>query len=149
MAMKTGPLISPQLFRDFMLEPMKRVTKVLNEYGIDIIMVDSDGNVDELIPLWLEANVNMVYPMEVAAGCDMLAYRERFGKELLMFGGIDKRVMRDGYTKADVEREVMSKVPQLIEQGGYSPMVDHAVPPDVPLELFKHYIDLVNEICGG
>ena len=55
--MKTGPLISPKLFRDFMLQPMKRVTKVLREHGIEIIMVDSDGNVDELIPLWLEAKV--------------------------------------------------------------------------------------------
>jgi hypothetical protein len=147
MAMKTGPLISPKLFREFMLEPMKRVTKVLNDYGIDIIMVDSDGNVDDLIPLWLEANVNLIYPMEVAAGCDMLKYREQYGKELLIIGGIDKRELRDGYTKKDVEREVMSKVPALIEQGGYSPMVDHAVPPDVPLENFKHYIDLVNDIC--
>ena len=42
--MKNGSLISPDLFREFMMEPMKRVTRTLNEHGIDIIMVDSDGN---------------------------------------------------------------------------------------------------------
>lgn len=147
MAMKTGPLISPRLFREFMLEPMKRVTKVLNEYGIKIIMVDSDGNLDQLIPLWLEANVNLVYPLEVAAGCDARRYRQQFGKQLLLLGNIDKRVLREGNDKRDIEREVRSKVPQLVEEGGFSPMVDHAVPPDVPFENFKYYMDLIHEVC--
>jgi uroporphyrinogen decarboxylase len=147
MAMKTGSLISPALFRDFMMEPLKRVTKTLNEYGIKIIMVDCDGNVDELIPLWLEANVNLIYPLEVASDCDAVHYRQEFGKEALLLGNIDKRALRDGCTKKEIEDEVMSKVPQLVKTGGFSPMVDHAVPPDVPFENFKYYIDLVQEVC--
>lgn len=147
MAMKTGPLISPKLFREFMMGPLKRVTKRLNERGIKIIMVDCDGNVDALLPLWLEANVNLVYPMEVAANCDVVRYRKEFGKDLLMIGGIDKRALRDGCTKEEIEHEVMSKVPQLAQEGGYSPFVDHAVPPDVSFENFKYYIDLVHKVC--
>lgn len=147
MAMKTGSLISPKLFREFMMEPLKRVTKVLNEYSIQIIMLDSDGNVDELIPLWLEANVNLIHPLEIAAGCDPVRYRAQFGKDLRLLGGIDKRVLRDGCTKEEIEQEVMSKVPQLVEQGGYSPMVDHLVPPDVPFENFKYYMNLIHEVC--
>jgi hypothetical protein len=147
MAMKTGSLISPRFFRDFMMQPLKRVTTALNERGISIIMVDSDGNLDELIPLWLEANVNLVYPLEVAAKCDALQYRSRFGNDVLLVGNIDKRVLRDGCSREQIEREVMSKVPQLVETGGFSPMVDHAVPPDVPLANFQYYIDLVRDIC--
>ncbi len=48
MCMKTGPLISPQLFRDFHLKPMKRVIDVFKQAGIRLIMLDSDGRVDEL-----------------------------------------------------------------------------------------------------
>jgi len=147
MCHKTGPLISPVSFRAFMLEPMKRVTKRLHEAGIDIIMVDSDGKVDELLPLWLEAGVNLHYPLEVAADCDALRYRELYGKDILLIGNIDKRVLRDGCTKADIEHEVMSKVPALVEQGGFSPWVDHSVPPDVPFENFRYYLDLVQDIC--
>jgi hypothetical protein len=148
MAMKTGSLISPRLFREFMMEPLKRVTKTVNESGIRIIMVDSDGNVDELIPLWLEANVNLIYPLEVAAGCDAVAYRARFGREVLLLGNIDKRVLRDGCSRADIEKEVMCKVPGLVKEGGYSPLVDHAVPPDVPFENFEYYVSLVREACS-
>ena len=144
MAMKTGALISPKLFRQYMSPNYRKVNAFLRERGIDVHMVDSDGNVDELIPLWLEVGVNMVYPMEQASACDILAYREKYGKELLIMGGIDKRALRTD--KAAVEREVMSKIPQMVKAGGYSPMVDHAVPPDVPLGNFQHYLDLCRDI---
>jgi uroporphyrinogen decarboxylase len=147
MAMKTGSLISPALFREYMTPNYRKVTSFLRERGVDIHLVDSDGNVDELIPLWLEVGVNGVYPMEVAAGCDVLAYRRQYGQELIIIGGIDKRALR--FSKADVEREVMSKVPQLVAQGGFSPMVDHAVPPDVPLANFQHYLDLCRGVFAG
>ncbi len=147
MAMKTGSLISPKLFREYMSPNYKKVNDFLRAQGIDIHMVDSDGNVDELVPLWLEVGVNFVYPLEIAAGCDPLAYREQFGRELRLLGGIDKRELRTD--KALVEQEVMSKVPALVEQGGYSPMVDHAVPPDVPLENFQYYLDLCHEIFAS
>lgn len=149
MCHKTGPLISPESFRTFMMPPMERVTGVLRQAGIDIIMVDSDGKVDELLPLWLEAGVNFHYPLEIAAGCDPLHYRELYGKDILLMGGIDKRMLRDGCSRQDIEQEVMSKVPALIREGGYSPMVDHAVPPDVPLEHFAYYLQLVSEICAA
>ena len=147
MAMKTGPLISPKLFREFMMDPLNRVTGTLNEYGIKIIMVDSDGKVDELIPLWLEAGVNLVYPLEVAADCDAVRYRKRFGKDVLLMGNIDKRALREGCTRQDIETEVMSRVPDLVKEGGFSPMVDHAVPPDVPFENFRYYNHLIREVC--
>lgn len=147
MAHKTGSLLSPDLFREFMLPNYKRVSAFLHEHGIHIQLVDSDGNVDELIPLWLEAGLTGEYPNEVAAGCDILAYREQYGKDLILIGGIDKRALRT--TKEAVEEEVMSKVPRLLEQGGYVPFVDHAVPPDVPLENFQYYLQLVREIQGS
>jgi len=147
MCHKTGPLISPAMFREFMLEPMKRVTRVLHQADIDIIMVDSDGKVDELLPLWLEAGVNLHYPLEVAADCDALRYRELYGNDILLIGNIDKRVLREDCTKADIEHEVLSKVPQLVQEGAFSPWVDHSVPPDVPFEHFKYYMDLLQEIC--
>jgi uroporphyrinogen decarboxylase len=147
MAMKTGPLISPELFRKYMSPNYRKVVGFLREAGIDIHMVDSDGNIDQLIPLWLEVGVNCVYPLEIAAGCDPLAYRRQYGRQLLMIGGIDKRALRG--TKEEVEAEVMSKVPALVKDGGYSPMVDHAVPPDVPLANFRYYLDLCHEIFAA
>lgn len=144
MAFKTASLISPAMFRKYMSPSYKKVNDFLRAHGIDLHLVDCDGNIDELIPLWLEVGVNGVYPLEIAAGCDPVAYREKYGRELFMLGGIDKRALRTD--KAAVEAEVMAKVPALAKAGGWAPMVDHAVPPDVPLVCFQHYLDLCREV---
>ncbi len=144
MAYNHGPLISPQAFREFMLSHYKRVTSFLRHHGVDIICVDCDGNMEELIPLWLEGGVNVVWPLEVAAGMDALALRKKYGESLGLWGNIDKRALAKG--KEDIEREVMSKVPLLVKQGGFIPMVDHVVPPDVSLENYLYYLQLIKKI---
>jgi uroporphyrinogen decarboxylase len=136
MCYRTGSLISPSMFREFMLPRYKRITEVIRGLGTDIIFVDSDGKVDELIPLWLEAGINGVFPMEQAAGNDIHAYRRKYGKNLLMTGGIDKRALaRD---QAAIDRELELKIP-LAAQGGYIPTLDHSIPPDVSYENFLYY----------
>ena len=91
--------------------------------------------------------VNLLFPMEVAAGCDVNDWRARY-PTLGMLGNIDKRALREGCPRQDIEDEVMSKVPQLVERGGFAPMVDHAVPPDVPFENFCYFINLLREVAG-
>jgi len=136
MCYKCGPLISPAMFKEFMTPRYKRMTECVRSLGIDIIFVDSDGDVSELIPLWLEAGVNGVYPMEVAAGMDVVALRKQYGRDLLMTGGIDKRALARG--KEAIDAELEAKVPLALE-GGYIPHIDHAIPSDVPYEAFAYY----------
>jgi len=108
--------------------------------------VDSDGNIDELIPLWLEGGVNGFLPMEVAAGMDAVALRKKYGKNLILIGNIDKRALIKN--KEAIRKEVMSKVPYLLSQGGYFPTIDHAVPPDVPFENYMYYLQFLRKITG-
>jgi len=44
-----------------MLPHYKSVTEFLRKHGIDIITVDSDGNINELIPLWLEGGLTVFF----------------------------------------------------------------------------------------
>jgi len=146
MAYKSGTLISPDMIRKFMLPRYKQITDFLHSQGIDILHADSDGNVNELIPLWLEVGINFPWPLEVAAGVDAIALRKKYGKNVILSGNIDKRIFVKG--KEAIREEVMSKVPFLAETGGYFPCLDHVVPPDVSLEKFLFYINLLSEIAG-
>lgn len=147
MCYRAGPLISPKHFKELMVPQYKRITSLLARHGIDIVMLDCDGNVDQLIPLWLEAGVNGTYPLEVAAGEDPVALRKQYGRDLLMCGGIDKRALaRD---RKAVEQEVYAKVPFLVEAGGWIPSIDHAVPPDVPYANYCYYLELLKKIAEG
>ena len=129
-----------------MVPRYKKITDFLHSHGIDILHADSDGNVNELIPIWLEVGINFPWPLEVAAGMDAVALRKKYGKNIILSGNIDKRVFIKG--KEAIREEVMSKVPFLAETGGYFPCLDHVVPPDVSLENFRYYINLLREIAG-
>jgi len=145
-AYKAGPLISPAMVRKFMMPRYKKITNLLHSYGVDVIFLDSDGNLNELIPLWLESGINFVWPLEVAAHNDAVALRKKYGKDLIIGGNIDKRALIKG--KEATREEVMSKVPFLLEEGGYFPSVDHGVPPDVTFENYCYYINLMREVAG-
>jgi len=82
----------------------------------------------------------------VAAGNDAVALRKKYGKNLILSGTIDKRALAKG--RGAIREEVMSKVPFLLEQGGYFPSIDHVVPPDVTFENYCYYINLMREVAG-
>ena len=146
MAYKSGPLISPEMIRRFMVPRYGQITDFLLSHGVEVIHIDSDGNVDELIPIWLDLGINFPWPLEVAAGMDAVALRKKYGRDLILSGNIDKRVFLEG--KDAIRNEVMSKVPFLVETGVYFPCLDHAVPSDVSLENFRYYLNLLRDIGG-
>ena len=143
MCYRSGPLISPEMFRKFILPGYKKVTSFAREQGIRVINVDSDGDVWKLIPLWVEGGVTVLYPFEVASGMNVVEVRERLPK-LGMMGGIDKRALIEG--KAAIDRELESKIPFMLKRGGFIPTIDHLVPPDVPFEHFKYYREKLNRM---
>jgi uroporphyrinogen decarboxylase len=144
MAYKNGPLISPRMFRQFMLEPYKRLTGFIRDHGVDLIFVDSDGDAESLLPLWIEGGVNGFYPIERAAGMDPIKVRQRFGKELRLLGGIDKRAMISGPEAIDAE---LIHILPLLKEGGFIPWCDHHVPPDVPLDHYLYYVKRMKQAC--
>lgn len=141
MAYKTASLISPKHFRELMAPRYRRIVDVLHHANIDTLMLDSDGNVEELIPLWLDCGINLIYPMEVAAGMDVVRLRKKFGKDLRMAGGMDKRVLA---SSKQAVKDMVDEKRGLIREGGYIPGVDHAIPPDIPWGNFVYYRQLVN-----
>ncbi len=145
MGHKTAPLCSPALYREFMLPRLRRIADVCHAHGVRHIIVDSDGNNDVLIPLWLEVGVNGWRPCEVAAGCDAVRLRREYGRDLVLMGGVDKRALAHG--PAAIERELFSKIPWLCAQGGFFPQVDHLVPPDVSLSDYTYYAKLLRAIA--
>src|SRR4030042_5617024 len=118
MCYRSGPLISPEMFRKFILPGYKKVTSFAREHGIKVINVDSDGDVWKLIPLWVEGGVTVLYPLEVAPGMDVVEVRKSYPK-LGMMGGIDKRVLAQG--REAIDRELEAKIPFMLKHGGFIP----------------------------
>jgi uroporphyrinogen decarboxylase len=100
-------------------------------------MVDCDGRVDSLLPIWLEAGIDGAYPSEIAAGSDPLALRRAFPGVRLM-GGLDKRRFAEGKAGAAAE---LARLAPLMREGAFIPFVDHFVPPDVSYETYCYSVE--------
>jgi len=146
LAMKTGPLISPETYRRFIFPNLKRVSEHLRCGGVKHIAIDSDGNFEVLLPMMLDAGVDAIWPCERAAGMDPRKLRAAFGRDLRLWGGVDKRELAKG--PEAIDRHLRKFVP-LIEQGGFIPTVDHTVPPDVTWADFQHYLQRKAQLLAG
>jgi uroporphyrinogen decarboxylase len=146
MAYKHAAMISPQMIEKFLVPRYRRLVAFLKSKSIPVLMVDSDGYIGELLPVWEKVGFNATYPIEIAAANDPVEYREKYGDRIAFMGGIDKRKIR---SRQETYDEVMSKVPHLVETGGYLPAVDHAVPPDIPLRSFIYMGELIKAIAEG
>jgi uroporphyrinogen decarboxylase len=145
MCFNHGPMLQPRLFEEWMVPRLSRITGLLAEHGCDVVFVDCDGNINELVPLWLDAGVNCMFPLEAQSGTDPVRLREKYGQRVLLMGGVDKTRLIAG--KDEIKKEI-ARLKPLVEDGGYIPHVDHRVPPDVTYENYLYYLKLKRETFG-
>ena len=143
MCYNNGPLISPEMFREFMLPAYRTLTAYLRDHGVKNILVDTDGNCWKLIPLFIDGGLTGIYPFEVAANMDVVAVRKEYPK-LQIIGGIDKRPLIRN--KEAIDEELDRRIPYMLEKGGYIPYVDHHVPPDVSWGNYVYYREELNRM---
>lgn len=146
MAYNTGPMVSPAMFREFFSPHYRRFNDHLRSHGVTAIMVDCDGDCRPLIPLWIESGVNGLFPLERAAHVHPAQIQQEFGRDLVLWGGIDKRALAQGRSAIDVE---LQSIAPLVERGGYIPTLDHSVPPDVSYQDFLYYLDRKRKMIEG
>ena len=121
----------------------KKITELLRSGGVEVICVDCDGKIDELLPLWLDVGINCIFPIEVASGMDPIKLRKKYGKDLILVGGIDKREIAKGKAEIDIQ---VAKVKTLIKDGGYFVNGDHHFPEDISYENMVYLINEINDL---
>ena len=144
-AFKTSSLISPDMFSRFIQPRYAKVMALANNYGEHITWLDTDGNFWSLIDMFMSAGVNGFGPLEVAAGMDPVELRSRYGKDIRMFGGVDKREIARGPAAIDAQLERLAPV---IAEGGYIPYIDHSVSADISLANYTYFIKALKQACG-
>jgi Uroporphyrinogen decarboxylase (URO-D) len=137
-----GSMVSPAIIKEFMLPYYKRITSFLKSRGVNIILLDTDGNCEQLIPLFIEGGITGLYPMETETGMDLLKIRNNY-PNLYMMGGIPKMEVAKGKKRID---EILDVTERLLVSGNYIPFLDHSVPPHVSWEDFTYYREKLNSL---
>ena len=137
MAGKSGSLAGPAQIEEFIAPYYRQVWEMLAERGARTFDQDSDGNMNGVIDAFLDAGVNVMHPLEPAAGMDIVALRKQYGTRLAFVGGLDKHVLRRGHDA--IEAELEYKLPPMVESGGCMLSLDHRIPNGTPLEAYRFY----------
>lgn len=144
MAGKSGCLIGPSQIDAFVKPYYLRVWEVLKSRGARLFDLDSDGDINTVIPSLLDAGINCIHPMEPASNMDIVEIRKMFGDRLAFYGGIDKHVIRR--SQDEIVNELDYKIPPMIESGGCVLALDHRIPNGTPLENYRFYIKKMREM---
>jgi hypothetical protein len=147
MSYNHGPMISRAQFDEFMAPYYRQVVPKLKERGIAPI-IDSDGQVEPLIPWFEEVGLEGILPLERMAGVDVNRIRADHPR-WKMIGGFDKTVMHLGEARM---REEFERLMPAMRSSRFIPSVDHQTPPAVSMEDYRLYVRLLREYakraCG-
>jgi hypothetical protein len=140
MSYNHGPMLSEQLFNEFMLPYYTKVVPKLKDKGIFAI-IDSDGDITAAAPWFDKAGLDGILPLERQAGVDLADIRTRHPR-MRFIGHYDKMVMNKGEAAMRAEFE---RVLPVAQQGGFIPSCDHQTPPGVSYEDYTLYMKLFEE----
>ena len=137
--------MSLDFFNDIVVPRYQRIGRKLHDHGIDIWYTDCDGDVRPLLPGFMKAGINCLFPYEVNSCVHPVELLQEHGKDLRIMGGVDK--MELGKGPEAIKAYLESLIPG-VERGGYIPFCDHRCPPNVKPEDYLYYLDLKESMFG-
>lgn len=135
MASRSGPLLSKELFDEFLAPYYRQVADAFHRRGVPVL-VDSDGWTDPMARWLVEAGLDGLMPLESCSGCDVP--KLRLGEPgLVILGAFDRRTLTQG--EEALEAEVERLIPAL-RAGRTIPAADGQVAQDVSLRDYRNYV---------
>jgi len=138
-----GPMLSRAMFDEFLAPYYRLIMPELEARGI-VPLLDSDGQIEPIIPWFEGVGIRGCGPLERMAGVDVNQIR-RNHPAWIMQGGFDKLVMPrgEGAMRAEFERILPA-----MRAGRFFPSVDHQTPPGVSLANYRIYRRLQDEYAA-
>ena len=114
LAANQGPLVSPQVFREFFLPHMRTVANAIKKPWV----YHSDGNITPLLDDLLTLGMSAIHPIQPAA-MSLADTKRRYGERVCLVGNIDLDYTLTLGTPAEVDDEVRRRVAEAGPGGGY------------------------------
>ncbi len=140
MSYNNGPMISKELFDEFMKPYYLKVVPELKKRGIRVF-IDSDGDITQPAAWFEEVGIEGILPIEKQAGTDLVELRKKHPDQLYI-GAFDKMVMNKG---EEAIRNEFERLLPVARQGGFIISCDHQTPPGVSLDDYRLYLKIWRE----
>jgi len=138
-----GTVISPASFEGIFYPQYRKVISGLKKAGVNKILFHSDGNIEGILDMLVDAGVNVINPVEPRSGMDVAKLRKKYGKKLCMIGGADNINILPRGSRKEIE-DMTIKILDVAKDGGVVIGV-HSVGPDIPVANYEYYINLIDK----
>jgi uroporphyrinogen decarboxylase len=131
---QTGPMISPKLFRRFILPHLERLADLGHEYGKRVLL-HCDGSIRALVPDMIAIGVDGLQSVQpLCYGMELSKLKADFGRQITFMGGIDTQLLIEGSAE-EARRLTISVLQTMMPGGGFiaSPSHDYLLP-ETPVE---------------
>jgi uroporphyrinogen decarboxylase len=144
---QTGPLISPQMYRQMVKPFHQKLWSRAKELADVKVMLHCCGGVRELMDDLIDAGLDAINPVQInAAGMDPADLKNDFGENITLWGGgCDTRDILPRGTPDQVADHVRQLVRLLRRGGGFVFQQVHNILADVPAENVTAMFDAINE----
>jgi hypothetical protein len=142
-----GPVISPAMFRHFVLPGYRKVLKLVARHGVRLrILCTTGGNLSALLPDLIEAGINGFWISNIRdAGMSYAELRRTYGPDIALIGGIDTTCLAQD--ESAIRRAVEETVPGLLRDGHYLPCLDDRPRNHHPFRQYRYFRQLLAEIA--
>jgi uroporphyrinogen decarboxylase len=136
MGSQKSMLMSPDLWRKYYKNRMKRIIREVKSKKEDIIIAyHSCGSVFPIIGDLVEIGVQVLNPIqESAANMNQLQIKELYGDRLTLMCGLDTQTFLLNSSPDEVYNAMKNKALALSKEGGYIAAVSHTIQPDIPVK---------------
>ena len=143
---QTGPLLSPALFRRFVLPHIKRLIDLGHAYRLKVQM-HCCGGFAPLIPDLIAAGLDGLHAVQPScAGMDLATLKRDFGAKILFNGAIDSHHILIAGTPDLVRAKTRAVLDIMMPGGGYIAGASHdSILEETPLENVVAMFDTIRE----
>jgi uroporphyrinogen decarboxylase len=143
-AHKTGCLMSPQQFKEFVLPGFAEVVAAVKQAG-GYCIKHTDGNIWEILDPLVSTGIDGLGPLEPAAGMDLAKVRARIGPEKCLVGNIDVDLLSRGST-ADVAGKTRELIETISVDGAHILSSGNTITSSVSPGNFRTMIETAREM---
>jgi len=139
MAASKGPMISPEMFREFCLPSMKERVGRVRSFGKQTILHNC-GNNRSLMDQFVEAGVQCYQSLQSIPDMAIGGLKRDFGKRMAFWGGLSLEVLITG-TPEDCRANVRQAMEAGAPGGGFILGPSHSIAKGTPYDNFMAVLD--------
>ncbi len=135
-----GLLMNPRSYEKIFYPSLIKMVKAFKEAGAEKVIMHSDGNIESVLDMFIEAKIDAINPVEPKAGMDIVKLKKKYGGRLSLIGGMCNALVLPQGSKEEIAEQVQAIV-ELGKDGGVI-LAAHSIGPDIPIKNYDWAIEV-------